>query len=92
MGSFIVDCLKRLLEQPIDETPVLLPVGIDALCETLGLEKLDETPSWNDVETLLPREIRVSRGSFIVSSAFPGRFVRFVSSFPPKYFFPPSAS
>ena len=74
MGSFIVDCLKRLLEQPIDETPVLLPVGIDALCETLGLEKLDETPSWNDVETLLPREIRVSR--LVVS--LPREFHRFI--------------
>ena len=74
VGSFIVDCLKRLLEQPIDETPVLLPVGIDALCETLGLEKLDETPSWNDVETLLPREIRVSR--LVVS--LPREFHRFI--------------
>ena len=74
MRSFIVDCLKRLLEQPIDETPVILPVGIDDLCETLGLEKLDETPSWNDMETLLPREISVSR--LVVS--LPREFHRFI--------------
>lgn len=37
----------------------MIPAGIDDLCETLGLETLDETPSWKDLETLLPRKLSV---------------------------------
>lgn len=60
--------------------PIVIPAGIDALCETLGLEKLDVTPSWNDLEKQLPREIVASYSTVSLPREF-HQFIRLPRAF-----------